>query len=244
MNDVISLLLSHVSVRKYEEKNITREFKDLIIKCAQMAPTSSHFQLYSIIEIVDKNKREILADIAGGQEWLIKAPLVLLFCGDLYRGQKYFEDINKEVLSNTEFYTTAAVDTALAAQKALIAAQSLGLGGVFVGGIRNDVEKVAKEFRLPKMVFPLFALCIGYPKDIPDLKPRLPKEVVHKIDFYDVSKDDELIEQYNQTVKEYYAKRTHGKIQDRWTQRCGRALMDKTRDDVGYFLRKIGLLER
>lgn len=243
MNEMIEMLLNHRSIRKYKDKPINEEMIETIVSSAQMAPTSSHFQAYTIIEVKDKKKREFLAEEAGGQEWVIKAPLVLLFCGDLHRGEKYYDDIDVSVFKNTEQYTIGTIDAALAAMKALIAAQSLGLGGVFVGGIRNNVEGISEEFKLPELVYPLFALCIGYPDDDPELKPRLPQGVVRKVDFYDESRDRELIDEYNKTMSNYYLERTNGQEGNNWTQRCGSYLRGKTRNDVGKFFREIGLLE-
>lgn len=242
MNDTIEILLNHTSIRKYKDKPISKEMVDTIVSCAQMAPTSSHFQAYTIIEVKDPRKREFLASVSGGQKYVVEAPLVLLFCGDLHRGKKYYDNVNPEVFGNTEQYTIGTIDVALAAQKALIAAQILGLGGVFVGGIRNDVESISKEFKLPELVYPLFALCIGYPDDSPETKPRLPQGIVHKIDFYDESKDKELIDQYNETMTKYYIDRTDGQEDDNWTQRCGSYLRGKTRDELGQHFREIGLL--
>lgn len=244
MNEVIDLLKNHMSIREYKDNPIRRDIVNNIIQCAQMASTSSHFQSYTIIEVLDKEKREVLFEVSGGQKWLLNAPLVLLFCGDLCRGRKYFENVDKEVFSNTECYTVAAVDAALAAQNAMIAAESMGLGGVIVGGIRNDVEILCREFQLPEMVFPLFALCLGYPNQEPGIKPRIPQELIHKKNYYNRDNDDELIEQYNKTVSEYYNKRTNGKVKESWTERCGRLLMAKSRDEVGYYFRKIGLLKK
>lgn len=244
MNETINLLLNHMSIRRYQDKAIDREIVDTIIQCAQMAPTSSHFQAYTIIEVKDQAKKDFLSETAGGQRWVKEAPLVLLFCADLNRGKKYYENTDKEVFSNTECYTVSVVDASLAMQKAFIAAQSLGLGGVVVGGIRNDVEALSREFKLPEMVAPLFLLCLGYPDEVPGVKPRLPQEEIHKVDFYDDSNQKELINEYNNTVSEYYNKRTDGKTKDRWTERCGKLLMAKTRDDVGYFFRKVGLLKK
>lgn len=244
MNETIKILLNHMSIRKYQEKPVDREIVDTIIKCAQMAPTSSHFQAYTMIEIQDQEKKNFLSEIAGGQKWVAEAPLVLLFCADLNRGVKYYENTDKAVFGNTECYTVAVIDASLAMQKAFVAAQSLGLGGVVVGGIRNDVEALSRKFKLPDMVAPLYLLCLGYPDEVPGLKPRLPQEEIHKIDYYDDSKQKQFIDQYNETVKEYYINRTNGKTQDRWTAHCGKFLMAKTRDEVGIFFRKIGLLEK
>ena len=226
MNKQIELLLNHQSIRKYADKEVTQE------------------TINTIIEVKDKEKRKLLSESAGGQKWVVSAPLVLLFCGDLYRGSKYYENIDQDILSNTEQYTIATVDAALAGQKALIAAQTLGLGGVVVGGIRNEVELVSKEFKLPNLVFPIFLLCLGYPADDPGLKPRLPQGVIHKIDTYDETKDAILIGEYNKTVSAYYEERTNGETKDRWTERCGKYLMAKPRYNVGEYFRKIGLLKR
>ena len=244
MNETIKVLKNHTSKRKFTEQQIAPEMVQTIVECAQMASTSSHFQSYTIIEVKDPAKREVLMECSGGQKWTVTAPLVLLFCADLHRNTNTFEDIDKDVLSNTESYTVAVIDAALAAQNAFAAAESMGLGGVIVGGIRNDTQKLIDTFRLPQRVAPLFALCLGYPAEEPGIKPRLPREVIHKVDTYTEEGDAELIEDYNTRVKEYYVERTHGKIQNTWTVHCGKLLMAKTRDEVSAVFRKQGLLKR
>ena len=244
MNEVVKQILGHTSIRKYSDQPIDRETVETIVKCAQMASTSSHFQAYSIIEVRDPEKREVLKECSGGQKWTVTAPLVLLFCADLHRNSKYFDGIDKDVLTNTECYTVAVIDAALAAQNAFTAAESMGLGGVIVGGIRNDVQKLIDTFELPKQVAPLFALCIGHPDDNPGLKPRLPQAVVHKIDTYNEENNEELMAEYNAEVKEYYTERTKGKNTNTWSQQCGQLMMAKTRDEVGYVFRERGFLAR
>lgn len=244
MNQTIEHLMNHVSIRKYDkEKPVPDEMVKSIVACAQMAPTSSHFQAYTIIQVNDKEKKAMMAEVAGGQEYLNDAPVTLLFCADLHRSAKYYENIDTNILSNTESYTVAVVDASLAAQKALIAAQSMGLGGVVIGGIRNDLEKICDAFKLPDLVFPMFVLCLGYAAQEPGMKPRLPMEVVLKQDFYDQSRDDELIGDYNKTVKDYYTLRTNDATKDRWTERCGKYLMAKPREEVGKLVRKKGFLQ-
>lgn len=244
MNNVINQMLNHTSIRKYTEEPLMQEQIDAIVQCAQMASTSSHFQAYSIIEVRDPEKREVLKECSGGQKWTVTAPLVLLFCADLHRNSKYFDGIDKDVLTNTECYTVAVIDAALAAQNAFTAAESMGLGGVIVGGIRNDVQKLIDTFELPKQVAPLFALCIGHPDDNPGLKPRLPQAVVHKIDTYNEENNEELMAEYNAEIKEYYTERTKGKNTNTWSQQCGQLMMAKTRDEVGYVFRERGFLAR
>lgn len=242
MNQVINTMKNHTSIRCYKKRLINKDTTNTIIRSAQMASTSSHFQSYTIIEVQDKAKRKILFEASGEQRWLIKAPLVLLFCGDLHRGNKYFENVDNDVFRNTESYTVAVIDVALAAQNAILSAESMGIGGVIVGGIRNDIELICKEFQLPEMVFPLFALCLGYPDQAPDTKPRLPQQEIHKIDFYDENSSAQMIKKYDNIISEYYNRRTQGRVKNRWTERCGRLIMDKPRYNVGRYLKKNGLL--
>jgi len=244
MNQITEQMLNHTSIRKYTDEPITQEQVDTIVQCAQMASTSSHFQAYSIIEVRDPAKREVLKECSGGQKWTVTAPLVLLFCADLHRSGKYFDGIDKDVLTNTECYTVAVIDAALAAQNAFTAAESMGLGGVIVGGIRNDVQKLIDTFELPEQVAPLFALCLGHPDDNPGLKPRLPQAVVHKIDTYTEAGNDELVAKYDAEVKEYYINRGDGKCEDTWVEHCNKLMMAKTRDEVGYVFRERGFLAR
>ena len=244
MNETVNLILNHTSKRKFTEQKPTREMVDAIVRCAQMASTSSHFQAYTIIEVQDPAKREVLKECSGGQKWTVTAPLVLLFCADLHRSEKYFDGIDKDVLNNTECYTVAVIDAALAAQNAITAAESMGMGGVVVGGIRNDVQKLIDTFQLPVKVAPLFALCLGYPGEEPGYKPRLPQEVVHKIDTYTEDGNDELVAAYNAEVKEYYINRGDGKCEDTWVEHCNKLMMAKTRDEVGVIFREHGFLKR
>lgn len=232
--------MSHMSIRKFQKNAVEEEKVEAIIKAAQWSATSSHFQAYTIIRVNDPQKRKRIADAAGGQKWVIESPLLLMFCADLHRCKKTWKETDPTVFSNTELLIMATVDTALAAQKAFIAAQSLGLGGVYIGGIRNDLKAVSETLSLPEMVYPLFGMCLGYPAENPGQKPRLPMDVIYKVDAYDDTNDEALIASYDKVIQEYYKNRSDGKIQDTWTARCGRTMMSKTRDDVGAFLKEKG----
>jgi len=243
-NQVVELLMSHRSVRKLKTDPVCDEIKKTIIRCGQMAPTSSHFQAYSIIDIKDPEKRKALAASAGGQQWLIDAPIALLFCGDLHRNQKYLTNEDKEILHNTESYTVAVVDAALAAQKTLIAAQSFGLGGVVVGGVRNDMDLMKRLFNLPEMVMPLFVLTLGYYDVEPLQRPRLPYEIVVKEDAYNEDNNDALMAEYDKEVSDFFVKNSGGAQDFTWIQSCSYSLSVKPRYEVTEFVKKQGFLQK
>lgn len=240
MNVSLNLLKMHRSVREYKDQAVEPEKLEAIIEAAQWAATSSHFQAYTIIRVDDPAKRKIIAALAGGQSWVEKSPLFLIFCADLQRSKKYWPELNTEVLGNMEMLIMATVDATLAAQKAMIAAQLMGLGGVFIGGIRNDLDQVSKLLKLPELVYPVFGMCLGYPAGDNPQKPRLPKGVIFKDDFYHEDGDKELIEEYEELVRSYYKDRDSGLEDISWSKRSAAYMMGKPRPDVGPFLREKG----
>lgn len=128
-------------------------------------------QCSSIIRITDKALREELVTLTYGQKHVAQAAEFWVFCADFNRHLQICPDAQ---LGLAEQLLLGVVDTAMMAQNALIAAESLGLGGVYIGGLRNNIEAVTKLLKLPQHVLPLFGLCLGWPADNPDLKPRLP----------------------------------------------------------------------
>ena len=241
-NETIDLLLAHSSVREFSDKPVDEETVHTILACAQKAPTSSYLQAYSIIRVEDPAKREALAEYAGGQEWVMKAPLVLLFCADLHRQEVLVKPDDPHVLHNTELYTVSVIDAALAAQKALVAAQALGLGGVPVGGVRNETEKMARLFDLPEMVFPMFLLCLGYPKTVPPQRPRLAETLICDTDRYPALPNEQQLADYEEEVRQYFLRASGGRSDRGWTPRCRYAISKKPRYEVDIFLKKAGFM--
>jgi nitroreductase len=238
------MLASHQSIRKFKKTPVPEETLREIIKSAQWSSTSSHFQAYTIIHVKNPQKRAAIAEIAGGQKWVVNCPVFLVFCADMHRAEKYWTGKDNQILSNNEMFLVATVDAALAGQQAYIAAASLGLGGVYIGGIRNDLEAMGKVLDLPHLVYPVFGMCLGYPDDNPGQKPRLPFDVIYKVDQYDEAGDDRRIADYNREIAEYYRNRTQGKSQDTWNERCGRLMMEKPRANLGGYIRDKGFNQR
>ncbi|WP_134683036.1 oxygen-insensitive NADPH nitroreductase [Brevibacillus migulae] len=234
MNQVIDTILSHRSVRKFEDKPLTNEQIEQIIRSAQAASTSSFIQAYSIIGVTDAAKKARLAELAGNQTYVAQNGHFLIFCADLYRHEIIGELEEKEVLDSiesTEKFMVAIIDAALAAQNAAIAAESMGLGICYIGGIRNQLEEVKKLLHTPERVLPLFGMAIGYPLENNETKPRLPLHHVYHENQYQDNKDEYIrqLNSYNDTVSRYYEQRTAGKRRDRWTEQMASMLEKKSR---------------
>lgn len=242
MDKTIELLMAHSSCRSFQDKPVPEDVADTIINCAQHAPTSSYLQAYTIIKVEDKEKRKALAQFAGGQEWVEKAGLALLFCADLHRLDVMLDVADKNVLHNEELYTVAVTDAALASSRALVAAQALGLGGVFVGGVRNETEKMAKLFGLPELVFPMYVVCMGYPAEVPPQRPRMDARLISAVDTYPEITGPEQLADYEKEVSDYFLNITNGRSGRGWIARAEHAISVKPRYSVGEFLHKAGFM--
>ncbi|TYS43211.1 oxygen-insensitive NADPH nitroreductase [Bacillus infantis] len=231
MNVTVETILAHRSIRKFEERELSREQVETIVSCAQAASSSSFIQAYTIIGITDPEKKQKLSEVAGNQSYVAHNGHFFVFCADLNRHHVLSEMEGKDLsesLESTEKFMVALIDAALAAQNATVAAESMGLGVCYIGGIRNQLEEAAKVLGTPERVIPLFGLSVGYPAQDPDKKPRLPLEHVYHENGYqqDQEKYKQQLEDYNQTVSAYYAERTQNMRNDTWTGQMA-AMLEK-----------------
>lgn len=249
MNTVIETIMDHRSIRSFEDQPLTKEQIESIVSAAQSASTSSFIQAYSIIGVTDKDKKKRLAELAGHQSYVEENGHFFVFCADLYRQTLIGKLEGKKVeptLESTEKFMVAIIDTALAAQNAVLAAESMGLGVCYIGGLRNNIYEVADLLQLPERVIPLFGLAVGFPKKVTDKKPRLPLEHIYHENTYQ-GNEDEYIKQlleYNETVSKYYEERTAGKRKDTWTGQMGNMLEKRVRLNMKDFVesKKLNLI--
>ncbi|KNC15546.1 oxygen-insensitive NADPH nitroreductase [Pantoea sp. BIGb0393] len=240
MTPTIDLLCSHRSIRAFTEQGIDEAQRSAIIAAAQAASTSSFLQCSSIIRITDREKREQLVQLTGGQPWVSAAAEFWVFCADFNRHQQICPDAQ---LGRAEQLLLGCVDTALMAQNAMVAAESLGLGGVFIGGIRNSIAQVTELLELPKFVLPLFGFCVGHPADAPDVKPRMPQAMlVHENRYQPVDKT--VLAQYDEQITAYYQQRDSNQRSENWSQLIQRLIIKETRPFILDYLHQQGWATR
>ena len=206
-NDTIARLLNHRTQRALRSDPLPEGTIPTLVAAAQSAASSSNLQLWSVVAIEDADKRKELARLAGGQKHIEQAPLILLWVADLARA-KLIADEAGEVAEGYDFlesFTVAAVDTGIAAQNAVIAAESLGLGTVYIGALRNHPEAVAQIAGLPERAAVVFGLVVGWPdpEHIAAVKPRLPQSVVLHEGAYDLAGQSAAIAAYDDTAREF-----------------------------------------
>ncbi|TMV49413.1 oxygen-insensitive NADPH nitroreductase [Paenibacillus mesophilus] len=219
MNDVIGLLQRHRSIRKFKPDEVPEEALEAIIRSAQMASTSSNVQAYSVIAVTNPDTKRALSVVAGNQLHVEQCPVLLVWCADLSRDRLACEREGVEMVSGTmENFIVATVDVALAAQNAAIAAESLGLGIVYIGGIRNNLREATRLLNVPKLVYPVFGMCLGYPEQESSLRPRLPLRAALHRETYEQAAQAEAIAEYDRTTRDYYIERTKGKRDTTWSK--------------------------
>jgi len=241
MNNVIELLQSHRSIRKFTDQTVDQDTLNTIISAGQAAATSSNVQGTTVIQVDDKSSREKMAELAGGQSYVVSSGAFFVFCADVKRAAQACMSQGGEFSPGmTEHFMIATIDVALFAQNCVVAAESLGMGICYIGGLRNNPAEVSSLLQLPEHVYPVFGLCIGYPDQDPDVKPRLPLSAVLMQETYDSSRLEPGIAAYDEHIRTYYKTRTGGKKNSSWSEEM-RALVGKeSRPHMREFLRSRG----
>ncbi|MDD9150886.1 MULTISPECIES: NADPH-dependent oxidoreductase [unclassified Sporolactobacillus] len=228
MNETIRLLLNHRSIRSFSRENISEEKADLLIRAAQHAPTSSFLQQYSIIDVTDEAKKKTLAEI-GNQAYIAESDRLFVIIADLRRNAEIAREKGKstEVLGSFDYFLRAIGDAFISAQNIVVAAESMGLGSVYLGSILNDAQAVIDLLHLPKFTFPVVGIAVGYPNQSPELKPRLPEnEIYHKNEYHSSVQLVRELENYDHIVSQYYDLRNKNRRIDTFTNQIAKA-MDK-----------------
>ncbi|MBU4225290.1 MAG: nitroreductase family protein [Chloroflexi bacterium] len=198
---IIDLIHRHASVRHYKPDPLPTATVETIVAAAQRASSSSNLQTCSVVAVTEAGKRKRLAELCGNQQHIADAPLFLAFCADLARLDRACQLRGYiQVTEYVENFLVAVVDTAIAAQTAAMAAESLGLGICYIGGIRNNPKDVIELLQLPRLVFPISGMTMGWPAVEPRLRPRLPLRVVLHWEKYDRATQDDSLREYDRAL--------------------------------------------
>lgn len=220
-NDVIASLLDHRSVRGYKTDPVPAGTLETMVAAAQSAATSSNLQTWSVVAISDPAMRAEFAKIANNQKHIEQCPLFMCWIADVSRLERVGSQEKVELASTPylETFLVAAIDAALAAQNAVVAAESLGLKTVYIGAMRNNIERVAEMLKLPPGAVCVFGLCVGHP--LPEVtnavKARLPQTAILHHNHYDASREQAIRAAYDQELAAY--SKTHEMSMYTWTER-------------------------
>ena len=192
-NATLNVLHSHGSVRRYKPDALPQSLIETIVAAGQRASTSSNLQTYSVVAVTDQSRRDELARLCNNQAHIRQAPVFLAWCADLARLERVCDLRGyRQVSDRVENFLIAACDAVIAAQNAAVAAEALALGICYIGAIRNDPLSVVALLGLPRLVFPITGMTVGWPERPPRVRPRLPLEAVLHWDRYNTDQDAAL----------------------------------------------------
>ena len=196
ISPLLKSILSRASVRKFSKKPITKEILTILLASAQSAPSKSNLQQYSILVIQDTSIKTEISNLIGNTKWALTAPIFLLFLADIRRNIKISSDRGyKHKNNNVDTFMNGVIDAALSMQSMVIASEAMGLGVCPISMIRNIIEEVKLICKLPKGVFPIAGLAVGWPDEKAPVSLRLPQDIITHVDTY---KEDNLIQKINE----------------------------------------------
>lgn len=189
---MLDTILQHRSIRKFKTDEVKPEILDKILEAGIRASNTGNMQIYSIVVTQKPEIKEQLWEQHFKQEMVKTAPLVLTFCADFNRFNKWCRQRKAEPgYDNFLSFYTASIDAAIAAQNVALAAEYFGLGICYLGTTNYTAPKIIEILDLPENVVPVTTLVIGYPDETPGLTPRLPNEaVVHYEKYKDFTEED------------------------------------------------------
>lgn len=227
-NATVRALLDHRSVRAYLPDPLDPGTIETLVAAAQSAASSSNLQVWSVVAVQDPARKARLAELAGNQKHIVEAPLLLVWLIDFDRLTRIGDarGTRPAALDYLESFVLGSVDASLAAQNAVVALESLGLGSVYIGGIRNRPADVAKELDLPPRLFPLFGLVVGRPDPARPaaIKPRLPQaSVLFHEQYAWTARQVTAAQQYDAALRSF--QRDQGMAERDWSEQAS----DRTR---------------
>ena len=180
------------TIRRYQEKDVTPALLNELMEIACRASTVGNMQTYSVVVTRDAAMKEKLTPAHFNQPMVKKAPVVLTFCVDLNRFSKWCEQ--RQAIpgyDNLQWFVTGAVDALLAAQTFCVAAEEKGLGICYLGTTTYNPNQIIDALQLPKLVFPITTITLGWPDELPEQVDRLPLEaILHQETYHDYSVED------------------------------------------------------
>ncbi len=244
-SETIQPLERRVSVRRYVDAPVDERTIEAVLEAAFRAPTSSNIQAYSVVVVRDPGVKERLSAVTGNQRYVRETPVFLAFCADLTRIEHAMQKNGHGIDDNNlEVGLVATIDAALVGMSAYLAAESLGLKGVMIGAVRNDALETARILGLPRRVYCVFGMCLGWPAEAPQQKPRMDSGRMVHYERYGALRDDRdmgaALADYDAALAAHYASVDKPTTPDSWTHDIDKKFDARPRDDLRRQLAQLG----
>ena len=215
MNNVIEQLFTRKSVRAFAERTISPQEREMILRAAMEAPTAGNQQLYTIIDVTDQQKKEQLAESCDHQPFIAKASLVLVFCADCLKWLRAYEEAGCAPRKpGAGDLMLAVTDAAIAAQNAVTAAWSLGIGSCYIGDITEHCEAHREIMGLPEYVFPAVMAVFGHPTE-----QQMSRHKPERFALEDIVCENTYVEKDGEALRRMFAERSGELGYDAWMKK-------------------------
>jgi len=242
---MIDVMLNHRSIRKYKSDSVSEEVLNRILHAGTRASTTGNMQVYSIIVNREKELKDQLWASHFKQKMVQDAPVLLTFCADFNRFNKWCENRKASPgYDNFLSFFTAAIDALLVAQNVALAAENEGLGICYLGTTTYNAEKIIQQLQLPKFVVPITAFTVGYPDENPPLTDRLPVDGVVHYEHYKDYSDKDINSIYSEKES---LKQTHELIEINQTETLAQIFTEKRytkKDNIAFSQALLKVLEK
>lgn len=204
---MFDLANSHRSIRSYTDQPIDDQLLHDLLYTGLRSSSSGNMQTWSVIVTRDTAAKETLYQLHHDQSMILEAPVVLTFCADVFRMREWIRvNGSKQSFDDLLGFLTGAVDAVIAAQTITLAAESVGLGICYMGTTWWAADELIEFFDLPPGVFPVTSLVVGYPANMPELRDRLPLELIVHEERYRRLSDKEILAQHAEREKNAWAR--------------------------------------
>lgn len=205
MNQTIKVMKTHRSIRKYKDEMISDDVINELVDVVQHAPTSLNSQQSAVNVIKDKESKRKIERVAVEMPWIEECPVFFIFIIDFYKTKLACEKNGRKqtITDSVESIMVGCIDIGLSVQNVITAAESLGLGTVCIGSIRNNPAAIIELLELPKYTYLVAGLCLGYPEDHSKLKQRLDKTSYFHFVKYSKENLKDAIDSYDELIVDY-----------------------------------------
>ncbi|CDZ75399.1 nitro/flavin reductase [Peptoniphilus sp. ING2-D1G] len=224
MNETLKLFEEHKTIRKFKKERIKKEELQAIFQAYRRSPTSLGLQESTIIHITDQKLKDEITKISE-QEYVADVPELLVFVADIYRGRRVAEEKGYENLKDpsVEMLIQGFTDSIIGAQSISVAAESLGLGVVYLGSVLKDYERLIELLKLPKYTFPVIGMGIGYPDQQPQLKPKMSMEFrCFENEYKSLENYVDKFKDFDAEMNNYYDTRDENRRSDTFTNQLSK----------------------
>ena len=204
---MIDLANTHRSIRSFTAQNVEDELLNKLLMTGLRSSSSGNMQTWSVVVTRDEANKRKLYEYHYEQGMILEAPLVLTFCADVFRMREWIRvNDSKQSFDDLLGFLTGAVDAVIAAQTIALSAESVGLGICYMGTTWWSADKIIDLLELPQGVFPVTSLVLGHPAETPDLRDRLPLELMVHQEKYTRMSDGEIVASHAEREQNAWAR--------------------------------------